>query len=406
MARGSWLRGAFGPGLLVAATGVGAGDLATGALAGSRLGLAVLWAVALGAAMKWVLSEGLARWQIATGETVLEGALRRLGRPLRWAFLLYLLPWSLLVGSALVSACGVATHALLPVFQRAETGKVVFGVACSLAGWALASRGGWRLFERVMQACVAVMFLTVIVTGALLVERPLELLRGLVVPTVPDTDGALGWTVALIGGVGGTLTVICYGYWLRETGRDGPQDLPLARADLAVGYGATALFGMAMVVVGSGVEVGGSGAGLVVALAGRLGERLGATARALFLLGAWSAVFTSLLGVWQSVPYVFADVWRVARDDPRAVSTSSRPYRLYLAGLALVPLLGLALRFVLVQKLYAFVGALFLPLLALVLLLLNGRASWVGARFRNRWPATLALLAVGAFFLALGVLGL
>ena len=35
----------IGPGILVAATGVGAGDLATGALTGSRLGVAVLWAV-------------------------------------------------------------------------------------------------------------------------------------------------------------------------------------------------------------------------------------------------------------------------------------------------------------------------------------------------------------------------
>ena len=32
----------IGPGILVAATGVGAGDLATGALAGSKLGVALL----------------------------------------------------------------------------------------------------------------------------------------------------------------------------------------------------------------------------------------------------------------------------------------------------------------------------------------------------------------------------
>ena len=36
-----------GPGMLVAATGVGAGDLATGAFTGSKLGVAVLWAVGL-----------------------------------------------------------------------------------------------------------------------------------------------------------------------------------------------------------------------------------------------------------------------------------------------------------------------------------------------------------------------
>ena len=50
-----------GPGLLAAATGVGAGDLATGAFTGNLLGVAVLWAVAVGALVKFVLNEGLAR---------------------------------------------------------------------------------------------------------------------------------------------------------------------------------------------------------------------------------------------------------------------------------------------------------------------------------------------------------
>ena len=47
----------LGPGLLVAATGVGAGDLATAAFTGSHLGPAVLWAVLVGAALKFLLTE-------------------------------------------------------------------------------------------------------------------------------------------------------------------------------------------------------------------------------------------------------------------------------------------------------------------------------------------------------------
>ena len=65
----------LGPGILVAATGVGAGDLATGALAGSNVGVAILWAVVAGAVFKFVLNEGLARWQLATGSTLLEGTI-------------------------------------------------------------------------------------------------------------------------------------------------------------------------------------------------------------------------------------------------------------------------------------------------------------------------------------------
>ena len=49
------------PGILLAATGVGAGDLLTTAIAGSAVGLSILWAVPAGAALKYVLTEGIAR---------------------------------------------------------------------------------------------------------------------------------------------------------------------------------------------------------------------------------------------------------------------------------------------------------------------------------------------------------
>ena len=90
----------LGPGVLVAATGVGAGDLATAAFTGSRLGLACLWAVVLGAGIKYLLNEGLARWQLVTGDTLLEGVVAHLGRSVVWIFFAYLLAWSFLVKSA------------------------------------------------------------------------------------------------------------------------------------------------------------------------------------------------------------------------------------------------------------------------------------------------------------------
>jgi Mn2+/Fe2+ NRAMP family transporter len=87
----------LGPGILVAATGVGAGDLATAAFTGSKLGMAILWVVVLGAFFKFVLNEGLTRWQLATGTTLLEGAMRLLGRPAQYGFLVYFLAWSFML---------------------------------------------------------------------------------------------------------------------------------------------------------------------------------------------------------------------------------------------------------------------------------------------------------------------
>jgi Mn2+/Fe2+ NRAMP family transporter len=399
----------IGPGLLVAATGVGAGDLATGAFSGSALGVAVLWAVVLGAFLKFVLTEGLARWQIATGETLLEGAMDRFGVVAKALFALYLFPWSYFVGTALVSACGVTAHAMLPVFRDPATGKIVFGAALSLLGILLVRIGGYRLFERVMSVCIGVMFAVVVATAVLIRPDWGAVGKGILVPSIPDIGGqGLAWTVALMGGVGGTLTVLCYGYWIREEGRDHPEQMGLARIDLGVGYLVTMLFGLGMVIIGSTIRVEGKGAGLVVALADRLTDPLGLVGRWAFLLGAFGAVFSSLLGVWQAVPYVFADFWGILRGRRRsgeqAVDTSSRPYRLYLYAIGIVPLAGLFGSFREAQKVYAVVGALFIPLLALALLVLNGRTAWVGERFRNRPLTVLALVAALALFLLFGVM--
>jgi Mn2+/Fe2+ NRAMP family transporter len=410
-ARRTRLLALIGPGLLVAATGVGAGDLATAAFTASKLGVAVLWAVVLGAFLKFVVNEGLARWQLATGETLLEGALQRLGRPVQYLFAVYFVLWSFFVGSALMSACGVAIHALVPVFPAAATGKVVFGVAASLLGVVLVRAGGFALFEKVMGLCIGLMFATVLLTAVLLCEDWGAVARGLLVPRIPDAGGeGLGWTVALMGGVGGTLTILCYGYWIREKGRSGPHDLGLCRIDLATGYLVTALFGIGMVVIGSTIEVQGRGAGLVVSLADALTETLGSAGRWVFLLGAFGAVFSSLLGVWQAVPYIFADYWSIVvggRDTgagaPHSgVDTRGRPYRAYLLAIALVPMLGLFFSFREVQKVYAVFGALFMPLLAATLLVMNGRSDWVGPRLRNRPLTTVLLAATVVLFLFFG----
>jgi Mn2+/Fe2+ NRAMP family transporter len=391
----------IGPGLLVAATGIGAGDLATASFAGSFLGTAVLWAVVIGALMKFSVTEGLARWQLATGTTLLEGVVGRLGPAFGWVFLAYLVFWSFFVGSALMSACGVALHALLPVFDDARSGKIVFGALCSLLGWALVLIGGYPLFEKIMKVCIGFMFLTVISTAALLWPGSEAVLTGLLLPSIPQTDGALGWTVALMGGVGGTVTVLCYGYWIREENRSGPDALNTSRIDLAAAYLVTAVFGVAMVIIGGTIEIEGRGASLLVDLSARLGESLGPFGRLAFLVGAAGAVFSSLLGVWQAVPYLFADTWQQLRGSGRsgnAAPGDPTAYRLYLAALALLPMAGLFLGFQAVQKLYAVVGAWFFPALTLALLVMNNRRAWIGERYRNGITANLALLVILVFF--------
>ena len=397
-----------GPGLLIAATGVGAGDLAGGAFAGSKLGTAVLWAVLLGAFLKYVVTEGLARWQLATGETLLEGAVKRLGRPVQILFLVYLLIWSYWVGSALINACGVAGAAFFPGLDP-TTGKIVFGILHSLAGLVLVWFGNYARFEKTMSLGVGLMFTAVIVTALRMLPSDLSLFSGLL-PSIPvyldgaGRDQGPVWTLALMGGVGGTLTVLSYGYWIREKGRSTVSELKTCRLDLIFAYGVTALFGMAMVVIASQTDLDKqASARLVVVLADRLGETLGPSGRLVFLVGAWAAIFSSLLGVWQAVPYLFADFWRLSRHGAitEAVNVRSRSYRGYLLALSLVPMIGLGYKFVAAQKAYAVMGSLVIPLLSVLLLILNGRKAWVGAH-RNR-PVTVGVLVLIIFvFMVIG----
>ena len=404
----------IGPGIIIAATGVGAGDLATGAFVGSKVGLAVAWAVILGALMKWLLTEGLTRWQLATDTTLLEGIAKHFGRPAQYLFLAYYLIWTFFVGLALLNATGVTFHAIVP-WQSPEQDALVYGIAQAALAVVLVRIGGYKLFEKMMSLCIGVMFITVIVAAIGVKPSWIDLAKGIFVPTITDLD-SFSWTVALMGGVGGTVTILCYGYWIREVGRSGGECVNLCRIDLAVGYVVTAVFGIGMVILGSRIEVEGKGAALVVQLAdtlrNELADGVGSWAAWAFLLGAWGAVFSSLLGCMQSVPYLFADSWRLmfnhSEDVGNGVDTKSRPYVWYMYGMAAASSAGFWVKesagvgFQEIQKWYAIVGAAFMPILAIALCIMNRR--WIGEKYRTSLAMQLALFATIAFFALYGIL--
>ena len=56
------------------------------------------------------------------------------------------------------------------------------------------------------------------------------------------------------------------------------------------------------------------------------------------------------------------------------------------------------------QKVYALLGALFIPVLALALLILNGTEKWIGNRHANRPLTSVILVATLVLFLVFGYL--
>ena len=76
--------------------------------------------------------------------------------------------------------------------------------------------------------------------------------------------------------------------------------------------------------------------------------------------------------------------------------------RCLFVGACIIPAAGLWINFARVQKWYAIVGAAFMPMLALALLLLNGRSQWVGREYRNSVWTSLLLAATLAVFAWVG----
>ena len=398
-----WFR-VVAPGILLAATGVGAGDLLTATMAGSEAGLGVLWCIAVGVLLKWALAEGLTRWQLATGSTLLEGWTWKLGGWIRWVFFTYILLFTVFVGRALTSACGVAGTGFYPIGEPADS-VVIWGVLHSLVGMALVLFGSFQLFEILMSALIGLMFVTVMATAILIGPDWAAVARGFI-PSMPDHGSY--WVLAVLGGVGGTVTLLSYGYWIREQGRKGLEMLPICRLDLAVGNGMTGLFGVAVIIIGSRLEFGEEGSLLALVMADRLAEAIGPAGRWIFLAGFWGAVFSSVLGVWQSIPYLIADFFELQRGAKPGVPRThdlrkTKAYRIYVVVIAIVPLFFLGASVRSIQLVYGVFAAMFLPLLALTLLVLNNRRRWVGTDFLTPLWINIVLVGAMALFAYLGL---
>jgi Mn2+/Fe2+ NRAMP family transporter len=381
---------------------VGAGDIVSALAAGARLGMVLLWAIVLGALLKYALAEGVGRWHLASGTTML-GGWRSLGMWTMVYFGIYIMIWGFSYGAAAMSATALPLNALFPALSVR-----VWGIIAGLVGFVLVGVGRYRFFERLMTILIGVMFLTV-VGSAIAVVSDVESIASGLRPQLPADS--LIYVLGLLGGVGGSITLAAYGYWIREKGWRRPEWMQVMRLDNGVAYVVTGVFVIAMMVIGTallfgtGQDIGGE-EGLVT-LADQLEQRLGRGVRLLFLVGFFSAAVTSLLGVWNGVSLLFADFVRVARGVPDAeaddyVNESSTPFRLYLAWLTFPPMALLFLdQPVTLVLVYTALGAIFLPFLAGTLLwLLNRR---VDRPYRNGWLSNVTLSASFVLFLVIAI---
>jgi Mn2+/Fe2+ NRAMP family transporter len=388
-------------------------------VAGSRYGMALLWAAVLGTLLKIALAEGVGRWSLGSGATMLDGW-RRLGYWATVFFGAYILIWGFVYGATAMSAVGLPLNALFGGLSVRY-----WAMIAGVVGLALVWAQRYQVFEKFMTVLVLIKFVSVVSVAVLVAPNIPELLTGLV-PRLPE--GSVVNVLGLIGGVGGTITMAAYGYWMIAKGWKGTGWLSMMRLDNAVGYIMTGIFVIAMLVVGAeilrGQDLTSSDSGLLT-LGEALGERYGQWARILFLVGFLAVTSSSLLGVWNGVSLLFTDWTRTIRlphgakaelgvgnsDSAPATATAtgyeaeaaekSLPFRGYLLWLTIPPMgllfidkpFGLTL-------VYGVLGSAFMPFLGITLmLLLNSRR--IARDGRSGWLSNIMLTGASALFVVL-----
>jgi len=262
---------------------------------------------------------------------------------------------------------------------------------------------GYARFERFMRVLVAIAVTAIAYCLASVADRAFVP----VMPAFRTNDTVV--VMAIVTGVGGTLTLLGYGAWIREKGYLREDSIPLMRIDCASAYVITGAVMSALILLASatlrvrGIVTDSEGAARAAfAELGALltGFPLG---RHVFALGFWAIVLSAMTGVFQSVPHLFAEGWFAFRGEALPDDVDRTPvYRIY-QGVALACGCGLVFfRIPVLYLLYSAVSALFMPFLAANLLYFNSRSD-MPARHRNRLGATVVLVLGFALFAYIGV---
>jgi len=387
----------LGPGMVVALTWLGAGDLVDAAVAGRDYGYALMWALALALLVRWAFVSTIAKYQLCNprGETVLEG----LGR-LHPYFPPFLCLATLLfahgVGVYLYQGLGESLHAL---FGGPPAG---WAIAWAIVSFVLVFRPVWRRIEWVFMGFLGLLGVSLITAALWAGPDWGGVLRGTFGFAVPPQRGsftALVVVVSLIGAVGGSLANLMYPYLMREKGWTTPAHRRLQLYDLAFGVLAMIVLDLAVWVLAA-QEFRGASLATAMDLGDLLTHRLGPWGGTLIYLGIFAACATTVVGNGLAFSYLATDaflVWRAPASERRAGDYRTHPlYRACVVWILCSPLawvVGGRTSFVQVTVMINALQVLILPVLAGGLWCLTGSEVFIGKEHRNGlWEN--ALLAV------------
>jgi manganese transport protein len=350
----------IGPGMVLAASIVGSGELIATTTLGAHAGYTALWVVLLSCCIKPVIQAELGRYTIATGETGLE-ALNHLPGPrlwrvnwLVWAWAVMVVGTQLQVG-AMYGGVSQVMHLVVPAVP--VTVWVLVFLAITLA---LLLGGGYGRVERIAMVKVALFTVLTALAAMVLMRMPrffswTAVAGGLRFELPP---AGLGMAVAVFGITGvGAAELFMYPYWCIEKGYaqfTGPREgsaawvrrargwIRVMHVDIVVSMIIYTAATVAFYLLGAGVLHGmglvPASADMIPVLSNLYTQTLGGWALGVFYVGAIATLYGTVFAATAAHSRMFADMCRLigrfeADDLPRRVAFRDR----FVILLTLVP---------------------------------------------------------------------
>jgi Mn2+/Fe2+ NRAMP family transporter len=378
---------------VIAAAFIGPGTVTTAARAGSDFRFALAWALLFSVVACLVLQEASGRITVLTGRE-LGVAIRKRFADSRWATTVPVLAAAGIILGCAAYEAGNLLGGVAGMRLVVDASPAVLTLIAGTAAALLLATGRTSWIARILGGLVAVMGVAFLVTAIRLGPNLGELLRGLLVPSMPG-----GSTVLVLGLVG--TTVVPYNLFLGSAlARD--SRLSEMRWGLAVAVIGGGVISLGVLVVGSAL-----GGGLEYArLAAVLGERLGGGAETSLAVGLFAAGFTSAI----TAPLAAALTARSLLgevDDPRWVESSLRYRAVWIGVLVTGMAFGIAdVKPIPVIILAQAFNGLILPLVAVFLWMAMNDRELLGEAGINSRLQNLVLGAVVVVCVILGLRGL
>ncbi len=332
----------IGPGIVLAASIVGSGELIATTALGAKVGYTMLWLVIVSCFIKAVVQAFLGRYVIARAETGLD-AVNRIpgprGRKINWV----VVAWALMVFMVLFQIAAMFIGVSQVMFQVTGWPVGMWVIVFWVLTLVLLLGGGYSRMEKLAMVKVGLFTFITLLAAVLLIGSPTfsvgEMVSGFTFQ-LPTEGMAIAIAVFGITGVGATELYV-YTYWCVEKGYaryTGPHDnteawrrrargwATVMNVDVVLSMLVYTIATVAFYLLGAGIlhAMGQvpKGADMIPVLSNIYTQTLGGWAQYLFYIGAIIILFGTIVAATAGHARMCSDLMRImgvfSHDDLRA----------------------------------------------------------------------------------------